>query len=172
MGWDEICVLRPPLPFILSPRRGNHNWPVLVLRLGVRQIPARGFSWRRRTMLLLLGEKAGMREVVNQRRTGRTRRAGRTGLSRQSDLSRRSPTKAETAADQRIPQFEIRNSKLSWLFSCIQFGMDDRGKWRLNSPVIDLRHFINLRLHGGFIIRVIELTDVPIIDAIGREAIA
>jgi hypothetical protein len=50
--------------------------------------------------------------------------------------------------------------------------MDDWGNWRLNSPVIDLRQFINLRLHGGFIIRVIELTDAPIIDAIGREAIA
>ena len=50
--------------------------------------------------------------------------------------------------------------------------MDDWGNWRLNSPVIDLRQFINLRLHGVFIIRVIELTDVPIIDAIGREAIA
>jgi hypothetical protein len=32
----------------------------------------------------------------------------------------------------RTPQFEIRNSKLSWLFSCIQFGMDDWGKGRLN----------------------------------------
>jgi hypothetical protein len=50
--------------------------------------------------------------------------------------------------------------------------MDDWGDWRLNSPVIDLRQFINLRLHGGFIIRVIELTDAPIIDAIGREAVA
>ncbi len=50
--------------------------------------------------------------------------------------------------------------------------MDDWGNWRLNSPVIDLRQFINLRLHGGFIIRDIELTDAPIIDAIGREAIA
>ena len=50
--------------------------------------------------------------------------------------------------------------------------MDDWGNWRLNSPVIDLRQFINLRLHGGFIIRVIELTDAPITDAIGREAVA
>ena len=31
-----------------------------------------------------------------------------------------------------LPQFAIRNSKLSWLFSCIHFGMDDWGKWRLN----------------------------------------
>ena len=27
----------------------------------------------------------------------------------------------------RTPQFEIRNSKLSWLFSGIHFGMDDFG---------------------------------------------
>jgi len=38
--------------------------------------------------------------------------------------------------------------------------------------VIDIRHFKNLRLHGGFIIKDIELTDAPIVDAIGREAIA
>jgi len=64
------------------------------------------------------------------------------------------------------------HSALERLFSGIHFGMDDWGNWRLNSPVIDLRQFINLRLHGGFIIRDIELTDAPIIDAIGREAIA
>jgi len=50
--------------------------------------------------------------------------------------------------------------------------MDDWGKWRLNSIVIDLRQFKNLRLHGGFIIKNIELTDEPIMDAIGREAVA
>jgi hypothetical protein len=50
--------------------------------------------------------------------------------------------------------------------------MDDWGKWSLNSIVIDLRQFKNLRLHGGFIIKDIELTDAPIVDAIGREAIA
>ena len=50
--------------------------------------------------------------------------------------------------------------------------MDDWGKGRLNFAVIDIRQFKNLRLHGGFIIRDIELTDVPIVDAIGREAIA
>lgn len=38
--------------------------------------------------------------------------------------------------------------------------------------MIDLRQFQNLRLHGGFIIREIGLTDGPIIDAIGREAVA
>jgi len=50
--------------------------------------------------------------------------------------------------------------------------MDDWGKWRLNSIVIDLRQFKNLRLHGGFIIKDIGLTKAPIVDAIGREAIA
>ena len=38
--------------------------------------------------------------------------------------------------------------------------------------MINLGQFSNLRLHGGFIIQEIELTDAPIIDAIGREAVA
>ena len=38
--------------------------------------------------------------------------------------------------------------------------------------MIDLKQFKNLRLHGGFVIKGIELTDDPIVDAIGREAIA
>ena len=38
--------------------------------------------------------------------------------------------------------------------------------------MIDLGQFRNFNLHGGFIIREIELTDKPIVDAIGREAIA
>jgi hypothetical protein len=38
--------------------------------------------------------------------------------------------------------------------------------------VIDINQFKNLRLHGGFIITDIELTEDPIVDAIGREAIA
>ena len=50
--------------------------------------------------------------------------------------------------------------------------MDEWGKWRLNLAVIDLNQFKNFRLHGGFIIKGIELTDGPIVDAIGREAIA
>jgi hypothetical protein len=50
--------------------------------------------------------------------------------------------------------------------------VDDWGKWRLNFTVIDLRQFKNLRLHGGFIIKDIGLTDEPIVDAIGREAVA
>jgi len=40
------------------------------------------------------------------------------------------------------------------------------------TEVIDLIQFKNLRLHGGFVIKDIVLTDVPIVDAIGREAIA
>ena len=50
--------------------------------------------------------------------------------------------------------------------------MDDRSKRRLNFTVIDISQFINLRLHGGFIIRSIELTGEPILDAVGREALA
>jgi hypothetical protein len=50
--------------------------------------------------------------------------------------------------------------------------MDGTGKGRLNSTVMDIRQFKNFRLHGGFIIKVIELTDAPIVDAIGREAVA
>ena len=38
--------------------------------------------------------------------------------------------------------------------------------------MIDLKQFKNLRLHGGFVIKAIVLTDGPIVDAIGREAIA
>ena len=45
-------------------------------------------------------------------------------------------------------------------------------KRHLNFAVIDIGQFKNLQLHGGFIIREIELTDAPIVDAIGREAIA
>ena len=42
----------------------------------------------------------------------------------------------------------------------------------MNSGVIDIGQFRSLRLHGGFTILKIELTDTPIVDAIGREAIA
>jgi hypothetical protein len=42
----------------------------------------------------------------------------------------------------------------------------------LNFAVIDITQFKNLRLHGGFIVKDIGLTDEPIMDAIGREAIA
>jgi hypothetical protein len=61
-GAMEKFVLRPPSPFILSPRRGNSRSPVLALRMMVRPIPSREFSRRRRTILLLRGEKAGMRD--------------------------------------------------------------------------------------------------------------
>lgn len=50
--------------------------------------------------------------------------------------------------------------------------MDGWSKGRLNSDVIDLRQFKNIRLLGEFTIKNIELTDEPIVDAIGREAIA
>jgi hypothetical protein len=54
------------LAFILtfSPRRRNGCRVFLVVRLGIRQIQSREFSEKRRKFLLLLGEKAGMREVV------------------------------------------------------------------------------------------------------------
>lgn len=42
----------------------------------------------------------------------------------------------------------------------------------MNLAVIDINQFKNCRLQGGFIITDIELTDDPIVDAIGREAIA
>ena len=50
--------------------------------------------------------------------------------------------------------------------------MDDWGNWRLTCIVIDIEQFKNFRLHGGFVINDIELTDAPIVDAIGRESIA
>jgi hypothetical protein len=50
--------------------------------------------------------------------------------------------------------------------------MDDWGNCRLNFSVIDIWQFKNLRLHGGFLIKDIGLTDEPIMDAIGREAVA
>ena len=38
--------------------------------------------------------------------------------------------------------------------------------------MINIAQFKNLRLHGGFVIREIELSNAPIVDAIGREAVA
>jgi hypothetical protein len=38
--------------------------------------------------------------------------------------------------------------------------------------VIDIGQFRNLRLQGGFLIREIQLTCIPMVDAIGREAVA
>ncbi len=50
--------------------------------------------------------------------------------------------------------------------------MDERNGRCLDFIVINLNQFKNLRLHGGFIIKDIGLADEPILDAIGREAIA
>ena len=38
--------------------------------------------------------------------------------------------------------------------------------------MIEIEQFRNLQLHGGFVIADIQLTDVAIVDAIGREAVA
>ena len=50
----------------------------------------------------------------------------------------------------RTPQFEIRNSKLSWLFSGIHFGMDDWGNWGLNSNSIIQQKLIVKNARTGF----------------------
>jgi hypothetical protein len=42
----------------------------------------------------------------------------------------------------------------------------------LNHEVIDLGQFENRWLHGGFVVRTIELTDARIEDPLGREATA
>jgi len=65
-------VLTLALILTFSPWRRKSCWALLAPRLTVRQIQPRKFSKRRQTIHLLLGEKAGMREVVNQRRMGRT----------------------------------------------------------------------------------------------------
>jgi hypothetical protein len=87
MMGNEIFILRPPSPFILSPpsllrfdaitpkpkakadRRGNGCWPIPILRVIVRQIQSHELSSRRRMILLLLGEKAGLREGVSPNRS-------------------------------------------------------------------------------------------------------
>jgi hypothetical protein len=38
--------------------------------------------------------------------------------------------------------------------------------------MIDPGSFDNLQLHGGFTIRRVEITNAPLVDAIGREAVA
>ncbi len=38
--------------------------------------------------------------------------------------------------------------------------------------VIDSREFLNVRLHGGFVIKEIEFTADPLVDALERDAIA
>jgi hypothetical protein len=52
------------LNLTFSPGRRNSYSPILALRMVIRPIPSCKFSRRRRMILLLLGEKAGMREVV------------------------------------------------------------------------------------------------------------
>jgi hypothetical protein len=53
---------------------------------------------------------------------------GEPGTVRRANLRLSLPGRAR-ADWSRAPQFEIRNSKLSWLFSGIHFGMDDWGKF-------------------------------------------
>jgi hypothetical protein len=60
---ELICVTLA-LTLTLSPEAREQPAHILVLRLTVRQIQPCEFSKRRRTILLLLGEKAGMREDV------------------------------------------------------------------------------------------------------------
>src|SRR5208283_5536349 len=60
--WNEC--LRSPAPFILSPGRGNSFRWFLVLRISVRPIQLETFSKERRTILPLLGERAGVRAEV------------------------------------------------------------------------------------------------------------
>ena len=67
--WNEC--LRPPSPFILSPRRGNRLRWFPVLRMSVRPIPSYIFSKARRTILPLLGERAGARADVSSLQPGR-----------------------------------------------------------------------------------------------------
>ena len=111
----EICVLRPPSPFILSPpsslrfdaiapkpkakadRRGNGCWPVLVLRMTVRQNQSHECSRRRRTILPLLGGE-GRGEVEREPfeiRIPHGQRADGAHPQGGTDLSRRSAAKTE-----------------------------------------------------------------------------
>jgi hypothetical protein len=64
---DEICVLRPPSPFILSPEERKSLSVDSGFANERPQIQLRVFSKERQTILLLLGEKAGMREDVKQK---------------------------------------------------------------------------------------------------------
>jgi len=52
------------------------------------------------------------------------------------------------------------------------FLLDGWQATRLNLSVIEIGQFRNLRLHGGFLIKEIQLTDIPMVDALGREAVA
>jgi tRNA G18 (ribose-2'-O)-methylase SpoU len=57
----EFCFDARPHPDLLS-REKEQQSQVFCLRMSVRQIQSREFSRGRRMILLLLGEKAGMRE--------------------------------------------------------------------------------------------------------------
>src|ERR1035437_2119422 len=70
-------ILRPPSSWPSPPRRRNGGGTFLVLRMRVRQIQPHEFSEKRRTILLLLGEKAGMRESVQTNFFPVGRRMGR-----------------------------------------------------------------------------------------------
>jgi hypothetical protein len=52
------------LNLTFSPRRRKSNDGFVFLRMVVRQIQSQVFSMRRRMILLLLGEKVGLRESV------------------------------------------------------------------------------------------------------------
>jgi hypothetical protein len=82
-GMDEVCVYTRPQPDLL-PQEKEQQSLVSCLRMSVRQIQSRGFSKGRRTVLLLHGEKAGMREDVKLK----------------ADLSRRNQMKADGAHPQ------------------------------------------------------------------------
>jgi hypothetical protein len=59
-----------------SPRRRNSLCAFLFSRLIIRQIQSHEFSRGRQTILLLLGEKAGMREDVHLTLPGRPGKSG------------------------------------------------------------------------------------------------
>jgi hypothetical protein len=62
--------------------------------------------------------------------------------------------------------------RLRLVLACPSFEWTTTAGWRFNLVVIDLGQFKNLRLHGGFVIREIEVTEAPITDALGRQAVA
>jgi hypothetical protein len=60
--WDTLA-----LNLTFSPEEKEQQSHILVLRMSVRQIQSRAFSKGRRMVLLLLGEKAGMREDMKSK---------------------------------------------------------------------------------------------------------
>jgi hypothetical protein len=65
---QELNCFTLALILTFSPGKKERLLRVSLFRQAVRPIQSREFSSRRRTVLLLLGEKAGMREVVKQKR--------------------------------------------------------------------------------------------------------